>query len=294
MLPYRVPRDDAFKAESWRLVTGDVEAPMSDALSGWDYQLDLHLRRTVSLDLDRVRSESGLPDDCSVLLVAVWTATGSNLRGPGCRVALTGGGWTTATLDVDLRGADLGGTLLLDTAVVLAERREGARPSSPRRAGSVLWSDRKTLRLQGDAPMFPMAVIDFALTSFPEAAAWHLQISGTLENAAMGSLLLLVNEKNAVTTAAFTNAGDPRPTDRIVLSAVYADTARVMMEHALAQDEFVDEAEFPDDSLGATFLALFDRIFPGRSIADVRLQRAHSPSLFASELQAAVKIFEGR
>jgi hypothetical protein len=293
-LPYRIPRDDAFKAEPWRLVADDVESPMPDALAGWDYQMDLHFRRTVSLDLDRVRAESGLPEGCPVLLVAVWTATGSNLRGPGRHVGLSGAGWTTTTLDFELRGADLGGTLLLDTAVVLADRREDALPSTPRRAGSVLWSDRTTLRLQGDAPMFPMAVIDFARTSFPEGAAWHLQISGSLENAAMGSLLLLVNEKNVVATAAFKNAAAPRSADRIVLSAVYADTARVMMEHALAQDDFVDGAEFPDDSLGATFLALFDRLFPGRSITDVRLQRTYSPGIFSSELQAAVNIFEGR
>lgn len=293
-LPYRVPRGDAFKAEPWRLVSDDDESPLPESLPGWDYQMDLHFRRTVSLDLDRVRAESGLTESCPILLVAVWTATGSNLRGPGRHIRLSGNGWTTAMLDFEMRGADLGGTLLLDTAVVLAERRENARPSTPRRAGSVLWSDRVTLRLQGDAPMFPMAVIDFALTSFPHGAAWHLQISGTLESAAMGSLLLLVNEKNAVATTAFKNAALPRPADRIVLSAVYADTARVMMEHALAQDDFVDGAEFPDDSLGAAFLALFDRLFPGRSITDVRLQCMYSPALFSSELQAAVKIFEGR
>ncbi|CAM5708620.1 hypothetical protein STENM327S_03493 [Streptomyces tendae] len=37
----------------------------------------------------------------------------------------------------------------------------------------------------------------------PEGAAWHLQISGELDNATMGSLLLLVNEQNKVTAVAF-------------------------------------------------------------------------------------------
>lgn len=292
VLPYRIPSEDVVAVEAWLLVTEDGEIAMPEALPDWDYQMDLHLRRTVRIDLDRARSQSGLPADSALMLAAVWTATGSNLSGPAQHVRLPAAGTNTVEFDVRLRGADLGGLLLLDTALVLAERRSDARPSSPRRAGSVLWSDRESLRLQGDAPQFPMAVIDFARTSFPDNAAWHLQISGGLESATMGSLLLLVNERNTVTTTAFENAGKPRPVDRIVLSAVYADAARIMIEHALGNDDFAEDSDFPDGSLGATLLSLFDQLFPGQSIADIRLRQRQSPALFASDLQAAVKIFE--
>ncbi len=292
VLPYRVPAEDVVTAAGWVLVTEEGEVALPEALPDWDYVMDLHLRRTVRIDLDRARSQSGLPSDAALVLAAVWTATGSNLGGPARHVRLTGSGMSTVELDVHLRGADLGGVLLLDTALVLAERRNDARPSSPRRAGSVLWSDRERLRLQGDAPQFPMAVIDFARTSFPDQAAWHVQISGDLESAAMGSLLLLVNEKNAITATAFENAAKPRPVDRVVLSAVYADVARTMIEHALGLDEFVDDADFPDGSLGATLMNLFHQLFQGRSITDVRLRQRQFPNMFASDLQAAVKIFE--
>ncbi|XUL88395.1 hypothetical protein ACQ86D_18475 [Streptomyces galilaeus] len=278
--------------ETWLLVVPDGEIALPEALPDWDYQMDLHLRRTVRVDLDRARAESGLPVDAALMLAAVWTATGSNLSGPAQHVRLADGGTSTVELDVLLRGTDLGGLLMLDTALVLAERRSNGRPSSPRRAGSVLWSDREFLRLQGDAPQFPMAVIDFARTSFPDHAAWHLQISGSLESATMGSLLLLVNERNTVTTTAFENAGKPRPVDRIVLSAVYADAARIMIEHALSNDDFAEDSDFPEGSLGATMLSLFDQLFPGQTITDIRLRQRQSPALFGSDLQAAVKIFE--
>jgi hypothetical protein len=292
VLPYRIPSEDVVAAAAWSLMTEDGELVMPEALPDWDYQMDLRLRRTVRVDLGRARSQSGLPNDASLMLSAVWTATGSNLSGPAQQVRLTGSGTSTIGLDFRLRGADLGGLLLLDTALVLAERRSDARPSSPRRAGSVLWSDREALRLQGDAPQFPMAVIDFARTSFPEGAAWHLQISGGLESATMGSLLLLVNEQNTITATAFENAGKPRPIDRVVLSAVYADAARIMVEHALGNDEFAEDADFPEGSLGATLLSLFDQLFPEQSITDIRLRQRQSPALFASDLQAAVKMFE--
>ncbi|MGW6704227.1 hypothetical protein ACWGDE_04975 [Streptomyces sp. NPDC054956] len=292
VLPYRVPSEDVVGADAWHLVTEDGEVALSEALSDWDYRMDLPLRRAVRVDLDRARSESGLPANAALMLSVVWTATGSNLSGPARHLRLTGTGVVDLVLDVRLRGADLGGLLLLDTALVLAERLGDARPSAPRRAGSVLWSDRRSLRLQGDAPQFPMAVIDFARTSFPDDAAWHLQISGGLESATMGSLLLLVNERNTVTATAFRNASKPRAVDRIVLSAVYADTARIMIEHALHNDDFVEDVDFPDGSLGATLMSLFDRLFPGRSVTDMRLRQRQSPALFASDLQAAVRIFE--
>ncbi|MFJ9536428.1 hypothetical protein ACIRPX_04105 [Streptomyces sp. NPDC101225] len=292
VLPYRIPSEDVVTTESWLLVTPDGNVDLPEALPDWDYQMDLHLRRTVRVDLDRARTQSGLPPDTALVLAAVWTATGSNLSGPAEHVRLTASGTCAVELEVRLRGADLGGLLMLDTALVLAERRSDARPSSPRRAGSVLWSDRELLRLQGDAPQFPMAVIDFALTSFPDHAAWHLQISGSLESATMGSLLLLVNEKNTVTATAFENAGKPRPVDRIVLSAVYADAARLMVEHALSNDDFDEDSDYPEGSLGATMLSLFTQLFPGQPIADVRLRQRQSPALFGSDLQAAVKIFE--
>ncbi|MFF9237304.1 hypothetical protein ACF1AL_00560 [Streptomyces sp. NPDC014801] len=279
-------------AQPWRLVIDDIDIDLPEALPDWDYQMDLHIRRAVRVDLDRARQESGLPAGTVLTLAAVWTATGSNLSGPAQQVRLAEAGTATVELDVRLIGADLGGLLLLDTALLLAERRTDGRPSSPRRAGSVLWSDRAALRLQGDAPQFPMAVIDFAKTSFPDSAAWHLQISGGLESATMGSLLLLVNEHNVVTSTAFQNAAKPRPIDRVVLSAVYADAARIMIEHALAHDDFTEDADFPEGSLGATLLSLFDQLFPGQSITDVRLRHRQSPALFASDLQAAVKIFE--
>ncbi|WP_219819997.1 hypothetical protein [Streptomyces sp. SM1] len=292
VLPYRVPTDDVLVVEPWRLVVEDGEVPLPEALPDWDYQMNLRVRRTVHVDQDRARRESGLPPDAALMLSAAWTATGSNLSGPAQQIRLSGAEESPIEFDFRLRSTDLGGLLLLDTALLLAERWTDARPSSPRTAGSVLWSDRRAVRLQGDAPQFPMAVIDFARTSFPDNAAWHLQISGGLESATMGSLLLLVNEQNTVTTTAFQKAAKSSTLDRIVLSAVYADAARVMVEHALSHDDFNDDADFPEGSLGATLLNLVDQLFPGQSITDIRLRQRQSPALFASDLQASVRIFE--
>lgn len=291
-LPYRVPDASAINAHPWRLDLDGGEIPMPEAYPHWDYQTVLTLRRQVDIDLDRLIADSRLAAGTSLTLAIVWTATGSSLRGTGARIPLSGNG--PVDVGVVLPGADLGGMLQLDTVVVLSERRTGMdQPVAARRAGSVLWSDRHTIRLQGDAPQFPMAIIDFEKTTYPDDAGWYLDIGSNLEAATMGSLLLLVNERKRVIASALENAAKPRAQDQVALSMVYIDVARTMIEHALAQPEFQDSASYPHDSLGATFQALFARLFPSTTISEIRALAARSPSRLASDVQAAINNLEG-
>lgn len=290
--PYRRPPSDVVTAQPWRLVAEGDELPLPEALPYWDYHMDLRFRRSVELTASRVRTDSGLPDDAALTLSVTWTSTGSGLRAPAASVPVRGDDPVGIELDFRIEGSDLGGVLLLDTVLVLAERCRRNTSPTPWRAGSVLWRDQHRLRLQGDAPQFPMAVVDFADTPFLNDAGWHLQIGSDLHAAAMGSLLLLINERNSAVTEAFRNAVKPRPVDRAVLAAVRADVARVMTEHALRHEEFADGADFPEDSLGATLHSLFRRVFPGTTVEDARRRLNHSPNWFSSDLQAAVKIFK--
>lgn len=291
-LPYRSPSQDLIAPEAWQMSTEDGCVPLPTGLSHWDYLMDLDLRRTVRVQVEEVLSQSGLGADGQLMLSAVWTSSGSNLRGPGQRIPLEGPGTREVELLVPLRGTDLGGTLWLDTALVLARRGNAPRPASPRRGGSVLWSDRHEVRLQGDAPQFPIAVIDFARTSFPGDAAWHLQIGDNLDSAAMGSLLLLVNEQNEAAVAAVGRAERPGESERIVLSAIRADVTRTMLEHALSSNEFDEGAAFDEETLGATLQTLYRGLFPETSIEEMRRRREQYPNFFASDVQHAVKLFE--
>ncbi|MEV0435489.1 hypothetical protein [Nocardia sp. NPDC050413] len=274
------------------LTVGGEEISLPDHLPHWDYQTNLLLRRVVHVDLERALAESTLAPGTELALAGVWTSTGSKLRGTLSRAIVPANG--EVELRAELVGADLGGVVTLDTALVLARRRHGTdRPVAPRRGGSVLWSDRTQIRLQGDAPQFPIAIVDFDQTNYPGDAAWHLEIGSDLDVATMGSLLLLVNEKKTLIAEALQRAANPRLQDKLALSMLYADVARTMVDHALSISEFNDDATYLDETLGATLQELFGRLFPGRSITDVRLAAQESPNLFASQLQAAVKIFEG-
>jgi len=278
-------------ANPWSLLLRDEEVPLPDAIDDWDYNLDLILRREIVIDTVGARAQCQLPADASLALAVIWRSTGSGLFGRVAYQAIPTSGALTQRLDVTIAGKDVGGVLVVETALVLADSFNGGNTLAPHRAGSMLWNDRVTTRLQGDASQFPIAVVDFSRTSLPEDAAWHLDISGSLESAAMGSLLLLVNERNRTVADAFGRAGNPRPGDRLALSAVYADVARTLVEHALASEEFTDEAEFDDETLGAMLRDLFVQMFGTRTVREVRLRSQDSPSLVATDVQAAVRLF---
>ncbi|WP_280459706.1 hypothetical protein [Nocardia carnea] len=291
VLPYLTPSEGVVRSEEWLLAVDGDEIPLPESYPNWDYQTDLRLRRTVQIDRARALADSRLAPDTDLVLSAVWTSTGSRLRGTAARVIVPESG--SVELQVQLLGAELGGILQLDTVLALARRRHGAdRPVAPRRAGSVMWSDRAEIRLQGDAPQFPIAIVDFAKTNYPEGAAWHLEIGTNLDAATMGSLLLLVNERHSMITEALQRAGKPTAQDKLALAVLHADVARTMVDFALRHAEF-DDIDYPEETIGATLQELLGRLFPGRSLTDIRLRAEHSPNIFASELQDAVKIFEG-
>lgn len=290
--PYRRAASATVSTEVWTIATDDDHIELPDALADWDYRMNLALRRSLTVDLDLLRQSTGLPDRAEFAVAVIWTATGSGLKSAAHRVPLIGDGRRTVDLVADLHGTQLGGLLTIDTVLVLSEYCADASPTAPRRAGSVLWSDQHVVRLQGDAPQFPMAVIDFSKTAFPEDAGWYMQISGDLDSATMGALLLLINERKRGLVDALQNAGKPKPIHRTLLSAVYADVARTMVAHALREPEFSMEKRYHDESLGATLQGLVSTLFPERGIEDLRRRSDENPNLFSTELQHAVRIFE--
>lgn len=292
MWPYMRPRHGIFTA-SWQLrVPGGVE-PLPRALPYWDYNTDLPLSRTLTIDVDAVFEQCGLAEDAQLSIVALWRSTGSGLRTLADRQPV-GRSWRTTQYELDftLTGTDVGGTVTLTTQLLLEDPGSTLDPAAPRRPGSVLWSDERDLRLQGDAARFPMDLVDFRNEVYPDRAGWHLKIGHELEAAAMGSILLLINSENKPLAQAVARGADPKPIDRIVLSAMYADVTRAMIEHALAQPDFDDETDYPDESLGQILRALCRRTFPGEPISELQLRYENSPTMFATDVQGGVHIFE--
>ncbi|MEJ8280884.1 hypothetical protein [Pseudonocardia spirodelae] len=199
----------------------------------------------------------------------------------------------TIELEFELPGGELGGRLDLETVVTL--RSSGVESSSlaPRRPGSILWRDARSALLQGDAVLFPLAVVDFTDLPYPDGATWHLELGHDLDAQALGSVLLLANERREIVTRALAAAADPSDADRRVLSAIRTDVIRSLVERALVDEQFEPDEAHPTGSVGALLAAVLRTAFPDRTIDALRTDRRHDPVLFTSRIQNATDLLAG-
>ena len=288
--PYRRPADDVVRATPWTLAGELTE--LADDLPDWDYDTVLPLRRTLVVDGARARKEAGLEDDADLAVSVRWTASGSLLRGRAWQEQVPPTDGVELAVEFDLPGRDLGGTLTLDFVLVLTDPGSTTSRIAPRRPGSVLWADRRDVRLRGDATQFPIVVTDFAEVGYPSDAPWMLDVNGGLEDAALGSLLLLVNEKRKSVVDVVTGraAGDPARS-AAVLSMLRSETLRGLVERAVVDEAFDVSADYPTGSTGAVLQAVLRQHFDD-DLESLRREHTQEPAYFAARIQAAAGLLK--
>ncbi|TFV63704.1 hypothetical protein E4P40_27240, partial [Blastococcus sp. CT_GayMR20] len=226
VFPFLRPPGDVVTLGPWSRLTPDGGEPLPDTLLDWDYDTVLSLLRPMTVDGLRARRLTGLAEEAELDLSVQWFATSSALRGRAWRSPLPAVDGFEAAVAFDLPGDDLGGTLELVTSITLRTPGREASAAAPSRPGSVLWSDRHQVLLQGDNTLFPIAPADFHDLPYPTGAGWYLHIDEDLEAAALGSILLLVNERHEVVMRALEAAAFPAEADRRVLSTLRTDVLR--------------------------------------------------------------------
>src|SRR3954453_15970152 len=102
--PYRMAPTTSVVAGPWQWLIDDVPGELPDALSDWDYRMDLSLRQPVTVDVDLVRQATGLPAAAKLTLAMIWTASGSGLKAAAHRVHLPETGVAHADLAAVLPG----------------------------------------------------------------------------------------------------------------------------------------------------------------------------------------------
>lgn len=294
--PYRRITGGIVKPESWvmdRDSKSEREVPGS--LPDWDYQTNLHLSRRLSIDSAECRSAADLMPGVPLALSVRWAVRPSLLRGSAAWIPLHDH-TLDYVIDVTLAGERLGGVVRLETQLVLAAQAEPRRAVA-HLAGSSLWNDAIEIRLQGDAPLFPIALIPFSGSSLPDRAAWYLELGADLHAAAMGAMQLLVNQEHLTVAAAISQASSPSEVDRAILSILRTDVIRTMLDRALTDEGFEMTESFEEESLGAVLQGLF-RTFLSQYLIDddlieVRRIRTADPAQFTTIVQAATEMLGG-
>ncbi|MFF5339035.1 hypothetical protein [Streptomyces sp. NPDC013181] len=290
--PYRRPHPDAVTTDGWLLKQIDGEGvPLPPSVVDWDYQRDLEFECTVDVDLDKVRETAALPPEAELALTVVWNSSGSGLRLLAVDRPLQGGGTRSVHLAFTVLGRESGGVLSIETQLVLRKHLGNPYPTGPHRAGSILWQQIARIRLQGDASQFPMAVVDFKGTGYPENAPWYLDIGSNLDAATMGAVLLLVNSRTPLVLEAVRKAEKATHAEKLIHSALRQDVVRLMIEHAIGNEDLDDGSRFEADTLGHTLLGVVRGHLPDMTLAALRNMRRSDPSLLAARVQSAVGLF---
>ncbi len=282
---YQIPALAAVTAGPWRLSFGGhsrLENPSS--LPGWQYANDIAVTRNLLVGLNTFLSTGMLQKDDHVAAQIKWTASGTGLQGAGPCSALN---TEDVTLNVVIPGECSGGELELESTIFLASSSSHRNLLQAYRPGSVLWSDKHSIMLEGEAFRFPTEALSFELiaSARPESA-WLLDArADDLDSPALASVRLLLNIDSPVYQRLQLQAGSAEA-ERTKQFIAY-DIARQLVALALNAQDLRDE-DYPRGSIGQILRARLKNYF-GTEAADIEALRSRwkdSPGELESILQS--------
>jgi hypothetical protein len=282
--PYRTP-DASIRPGAWTIKQDGADMPLPEWMPSWDLSQNLTASRRLIVDVGLLRSETQLPPTARL---ALSVACVSDFEIPTTYRELADGDDDELTLELEVPGTLLGGTANFRTSLVITDHAAQRHEAVAFRRGSVLWQDMAKVRLYGDSGRFPMIVADFAECGFDVLAPWFVEVEGDLEQPAMGSIVLYLNERFPRVVEAARNLDPERDDLRLIRSALYADTGRVLVENALTQHNIHED--WPDESLGRVLRSLLGRF--NEPLGELRSLRTEDPSRWASKLQARFGLFK--
>ena len=292
IFPYLLPSSERISVTEWRQQINDEEAPLQELLSHWDPGMSLHVLIMAAVDIDAIRTDCHLTSDDILRLAITWYSPGTGLRGHGGYIDLSSSSSFPLKLDLCIPGELLADRVRIEVCLVLARTGKSTFALAPRRPGSILWREEKTIILEGQASRFPTELIDFSESPYlPENASWYLEWDWEdFNQMALGSMRLLINSKNDRVKRAVT---ETNAADEVIRDIIRFDVGRTMIIGALNNDAFVQSsASYVDGSVGSFTRRLLRTLFPEEDLEGIVQLYQQNRSIFESELQARFKLFQ--
>ncbi|MEV5540074.1 hypothetical protein AB0L13_24780 [Saccharopolyspora shandongensis] len=292
VMPFIRPSEHVFKAGSWEIADAAGTRSLPPLLPDWDPQANLALHRQVEVNHRRALADCRLPARTPLTVAVDWHSSAAHYGGSAFKQEVIDD--AELTVRVQLSGADLGGSLVLKTLLVLAvdvPRVDVGERFTPCHAGEILCEDIFEVRLEGNASRFPISVIDFPLYGLDRDARWAIGIPEDPAIPVAGGIRLYLNEADTELVTAATRASAPTPIQRRLLDTMYDDIARQLVEAALRpnwRDAVTDAADEPG-SLAESLVILVSNLFQGESLDTVAARRDAEPTHFAAALQGALR-----
>lgn len=278
-LPYWTPAQNRIILSNWRISTPFGSGPLQEELRGWDFATNLAVAVQLDVDLNGALEDCGLSNSSELIGLIRWQSTRTGIRRSSSPMRLVDG---TNELHLDLLGTEIGRKLLFEAAVVVQDPGNGSTGFAPTRPGSILWREKTSVLIEGDAERFPIELRSFKAAGITGAdAAWALHWDSVDPNSSAGSAMRLwLNSDHPV--AAKLTASEP---DAAVLSVLKFDLTRQLIQQALEMNDLTD-GQWPEGSLGASLLERIHAAFPGYSLDDCRTLQRDSREDFETAIQS--------
>lgn len=292
--PYLTASPNAASTDErpWRLEVDGVEITADELrrLAGTDR--DLYVSTAMDIDYVELCQSTGLNGE-AINVIFVWECIDTKRRQVGARSPVDPNGFVLGNFVINC--AELAGTLTIERQLVLAARLEPASSFHAREPGSILWRDPNSLRIDlgGTGGVLPTDIVTFdgALNT---SAVWALRLDlEDLTLPATACIQLLLNRDHP-DVRFLTSHGTRDDRARAVLSAIYWDSGRSLIESALELDQFDLDQELPEDSIGRNLQVTLDTVFEGRSTEAIKELRQRSPLEYATLLQGGLVLLSGR
>lgn len=302
--PYLRPMVSPLVEDSdWRLsYVGDERhgyQPLGEVLIGWDAATIFICHRDFTIDVDALRTASRLPIESAELALHIVASTGGGrMREVLFTERLPASGVHPVSVrirfgDVTESGlkarAALSGDLKLETLVLLSDFHGPAERFVAHTPGNRLWSDTKTVNLDGSGPRLPIIQVDFK-EAFPllraEDAMYYVSLEhvDSLTTTVLDNIVIYVNTRRRDFTAQLA-ANEPEA----VLELYRALTVQLAIH--VFENELDDGSDhkFPEPgTVGALLNGAFEGAFPDLTASGVRAMFQSEPSKFFTRMQSNV------
>jgi hypothetical protein len=295
--PFIRPDPRSFALSSWRIINGR-QFQDGDLLPEWDPSFTLTCVRVIEVELPLLVSSGRLRPGARVAFIPTWWSEGTSLRGRGVpEVVEVSNELARRKLDLALTvaGLEVSRMVQLKTSLVLESPcSDMIRDSlAPKRPGSILWEDTVTLVLEGNAPRFPISVVDFVDSGLgPASSCWRFEWSPQdISAPALSCMRLYINSRQKVFHDAIVST-NPTPSQKAIRSALKHAIGKELVALALEHSRDLEVlAHHEVGSCGRVLCDLLNRVFPGRTPTDCVECMKVDPGVFSAQLQAAMGIF---
>lgn len=232
LAPYLTPPAETVEMLPWFRADAEEQRPLEPLLPDWTPGADIRLTRVVGIDLHAVRKAARLDNGVTLGLVVSWISNSTKIRR---RCFLKENPDSRQVIEVLLPGDEIGGTLELDTSLVVIEYPGVPIPGVAHLPGSILLRDSQKIILEGDGSSFPMAVVDFNHTRYNPSASWHLETTTNIDANFSATFQVLINSKDEKLVKSI-EADRPTKEQAVLLQGLSSGVMEVLLDLAYALD----------------------------------------------------------